>query len=67
MTALASLLSLVIVGLLRVFTRAPGMPCIIGAAATGSVGASRNVASATSAPAEQQSATGSSAGGSRKG
>lgn len=32
MTALACLLSLVFVGVLRVFTEAPGLPCIIGAA-----------------------------------
>ncbi|MCM3885994.1 hypothetical protein [Frankia sp. R82] len=32
MTALASLLSLAVVGLLRVFAHAPGMPCIVGAA-----------------------------------
>ncbi|MCK9875987.1 hypothetical protein MXD59_09395 [Frankia sp. Ag45/Mut15] len=32
MTALASLLSLAVVGLLRVFAHAPGMPCVVGAA-----------------------------------
>ncbi|KQC39328.1 hypothetical protein UK82_06535 [Frankia sp. ACN1ag] len=32
MTALACLLSLVVVGVLRAFTEAPGLPCIIGAA-----------------------------------
>ncbi|CAO5150642.1 conserved membrane hypothetical protein [Frankia sp. AiPs1] len=45
MTALASLLSLCVIGLLRVFAHAPGLPCLVGAAlvATGLVAAAAGV------------------------